>query len=992
MRFARKTLSLALTASLLLSGGVVAPAAWANAGVTIRKAAGRPLAVRVGQANGLTHIDFPGESPSTSHRDGQKIVLSFSHAAMSPDLARLKIDPTKFVKSVTVAPVGGGLRLRLTLADDADARIGKADGVPTISLFQKPQAAPVTTAVSAPKDQPPTSRADPTPIGGRLKMQPELEGQTVLFKFAWRAPLGSAVFRRGDAIWMVFDAKAVIDVSAAPRGNPQFRKIEAFQGPDYSAVRILAPETTLATVGAQGGVWTLALGPAQSQLSGPIKIGRDDQSGLAVLTAQVAGATGVFWVADPAVGDRVAVVTALAPAKGVASPRSLVDASLLASAQGLAIVPTVDNLQVTSDGDVVRIGRPQGLALSSAHAAVHEAAAVLGLPQAAPMPALVDFDGWSKTGGASFLARYDQLQNVAADEVGKGKAGGVGARLALARFLAGSELSYEALGVLDMVAKADQTIMGDAYFRGLRGAARAMAGRYKDAQADFSSPVLVNDPASALWRGYIAEKLGDHAGARQQFAAGRRAMPLFSEKWRGRFAEADAEAALGVNDLPTARNEIVLAGGLKIDPVDAARLKLLQARLLEAQGQLDGALPLYDQVGVDPYGALSAPATLHAVQIRLQQGKMKPADAETALDSLRFRWRGDATELETARTLGRLYLSQGQYRQALETLRSANGRLPDLPAAVSISTDLSNIFKTLFLNGGADGLQPIQALALFYDFKDLTPIGADGDQMVRKLSHRLVDVDLLDQAAELLKYQVDNRLDGVPKAEVSTDLAMIDLMDKKPEDALSALNNSRTTLLPTALNARRRLIEARAHLALGRYDNAIELLQGDKTPEASDIRAEIAWRQKNWPQAAGLFEAELGDRWKNAAPLTGDEQGRLVRAGTAYSLAGDDKSLARLRDRYGKQADAGTAPNVVKVALAGVDGGQLTAADFARAVSDETVFEGWVAAMKKRFASESSPFSGGGSLPAAAPAKPVVQAAATPANKPAAKPQPKRRA
>ena len=133
---------------------------------------------------------------------------------------------------------------------------------------------------------------------------------------------------------MVFDAKAAIDVSAAPRGNPQFRKIEAFQGADYSAVRILAPETTLATASAQGGVWTLALGPAVAADSAPVKIGRDDQSGLAVLTAQVAGATGVFWVADPAVGDRVAVVTALAPAKGVPSPRSLVDASLLASVQG----------------------------------------------------------------------------------------------------------------------------------------------------------------------------------------------------------------------------------------------------------------------------------------------------------------------------------------------------------------------------------------------------------------------------------------------------------------------------------------------------------------------------------------------------------------------------------------------------------------------------------------------------------------------------------
>jgi hypothetical protein len=242
------------------------------------------------------------------------------------------------------------------------------------------------------------------------------------------------------------------------------------------------------------------------------------------------------------------------------------------------------------------------------------------------------------------------------------------------------------------------------------------------------------------------------------------------------------------------------------------------------------------------------------------------------------------------------------------------------------------------------------------------------------LAKRLVDVDLLDQAAVLLKYQADNRLDGVPKAEVSTDLAMIDLMDKRPEDALDAINGSRTTLLPTALNARRRLIEARAHMALGRYDAAEELLEGDKSSEAEAIRADLAWRQKQWAKAGPLFEAELGDRWKSPQPLSGLEQGVLVRAGVAYSLAGDDKALTRLRDRYGKLGDEGDAPNVVKVALAGVDGGQLTATDFTRAASDAAVFAGWVAEMKKRFAKEPSPFGSA----AASSARPSPSPASTP--------------
>jgi tetratricopeptide (TPR) repeat protein len=973
----RKALCLVLIGSLALSGGAVAPAALADT-------AGRPLQVRIGQAKGLTHIDFPGEAPSGVKREGDAVVLSFTHAAPSPELAQLKFGDTNLVKSVKTNPLGAGLQIRLALAEGVEARTGKIDGVFALSLIRKPDAAPAQTAASSAKDQLPAARPDPVPAGGRVKMQAELQGKALALHFPWRAPLGAAVYRRGDALWIVFDAKAAIDVSSAPRGRAQIGRADAFEGGDYAAVRILAPPTVMAAASAVGGTWTVTIGPSVSQQPAQVSIGRDDQTGLAVLTAQVAGATGVFWVNDPSVGDRVAVVTALPPAKGSSAARTLVDAQILPSAQGLAVSPIADDLQVTSDGDVVRIGRPRGLALSSSHFAVHEAAAELGMPQAAAMPALVDFDGWSKLGSGTFLNRYDQLQEAAAEETAKGKAGGTGARLALARFLAGSELGFEAQGVLNLAAKADQTLLGDAEFRGLRGAARAMTGRYKDAEADFSSPVLAEDPASALWRGYVSEKIGDYPGARQQFAAGRRAMGLFAERWRGRFAEADAEAALNTGDLATAREELTLASGLKLEPIEAARLKLLQARLMEAQGQGSSALAFYDQVSNDPYGALSAPATLHAVEIRLKQGVLKPQDAEATLNSLRFRWRGDATELETVRALGQLYLSQGRYRDALEVLRSANGRMPDLPASIAIGADLTNTFKALFLGGGADGLQPIQALALFYDFKDLTPIGTDGDMMVRKLARRLVDVDLLDQASDLLKYQVDNRLNGVPKAEVATDLAMIDLMAKRPEDALAAINGTRTTLLPSALNARRRMIEARAHVALGGYDAAIELLEGDKSPEAQDVRADLAWRQRSWPEAGALFEAELGARWKNPQPLAGREQGELVRAGVAYSLAGDDKSLARLRAHYGKLAEAGDAPNVLKVALAGVDAGQLTAADFTRASSDAVVFASWVAEMKKRFVTSPSPFSGD--------PPPAAQAAAAPPPKPALKTSAKRKA
>ena len=258
-------------------------------------------------------------------------------------------------------------------------------------------------------------------------------------------------------------------------------------------------------------------------------------------------------------------------------------------------------------------------------------------------------------------------------------------------------------------------------------------------------------------------------------------------------------------------------------------------------------------------------------------------------------------------------------------------------------------------------------------------LGADGDLMVRKLVRRLVDVDLLDQAADLLKYQADNRLDGVPRAQVATDLALIYLMDRKPEQALQAINGSRTTILPTALNAERRLVEARALMGLGRTDHALEVIERDTSREGQDLRAEVFWKQKNWDASAALFEKSLGDRWKTPGPLSAEDEGKLLRTGVGYSLAGNDAALTRMQQRYGGFYDQARNPEALRVALSGVQTGQLSVADFGRATADNEAFAGWVDKMKARFREKPAPV--GVAKPAAPATPPAKQAAATTAAK-----------
>lgn len=908
-----------------------------------------PVEIRVGQAADLTRVELRGRLgvQARVRREGASLIVSLPKGA-DPDLARLHVAPPRGVASVMRRDGPAGPELVFALAEGMTAKSGAADGAIYLNVVVEP--APAKAPAQAP-----TGRPDPVPASGVVKVDARFENSTLRLRLPWAAPVGAAVFRHGDAIWIVFDARAKLDLSSAPKAMGEVKRIRWVQGGDFTVVRIDAPTWVAAEAQSDGSSWTFLLGPqAQPVGESDVKLGRDEQTGPATLTAALAGAHKVIWLRDPAVGDRLAVVTAPGPLKPVLRQHAFVEATLLPTLHGLAVQAQATDLTVAIDGDLVRISRPKGLALSPADAG-RRAALSDRMPQPALMPGLVDFDHWRDTGGAGFSARYAQLQALAYNEAGAGAGAPVAARMAFARFLVGSELSYEAIGVLDLLQKHNAAMGSDAEFRGLRGAARAMVGRYKEAAADFSAPSLANDPSAAVWRAYIDTRLGDWANARKGFLAGARAVDLFAPVLKSRFAAAHARAALETGDPRAAAALIEYALAQKPGAVDQLNIRLVQARLFEQEGQNERALAVYDAVARAPLDFLSAPAQLHASRLRLNAGQIKPADAVATLEGLRYRWRGDATELEISRMLGEIYLSQGRYREALDALRGAGKHLPDLPEAQKLQADLSQAFRSLFLEGRADALQPIQALAIFYDFRELTPVGADGDEMVRRLSRRLVDVDLLDQAAELLKYQVDHRLDGVAKSQVATDLAIVDLMNHHPELSLQAIENTRTTLLPAALNARRRVVEARTLNELGRYDQALEVLGKEAGPDALDARAEIAWKQQNWAAAAAALEKRLGERWKAPGPLAGEDESRLIRAGIAYSLAHDEKALERLTERWTGFIDQAHAPDALRLALSRFDSG-VAPAEFTRAVAQADTFAGWVATMKKRF--HGPPFPG----------------------------------
>jgi hypothetical protein len=170
--------------------------------------------------------------------------------------------------------------------------------------------------------------------------------------------------------------------------------------------------------------------------------------------------------------------------------------------------------------------------------------------------------------------------------------------------------------------------------------------------------------------------------------------------------------------------------------------------------------------------------------------------------------------------------------------------------------------------------------------------------MIRRLADRLVSVDLLDQAAELLQYQIDKRLEGAARAQVAARLAMVYLTHRKPDRAIASLRSTRIADLSGELRQQRLLLEARAQSDVGRHDLALDIISNLSGREAVRLRSDIYWASRKWRESAEQIELYYADRWRDFKPLNSAEKGDVIRAVVGYALAEDAIGLSRFREKY----------------------------------------------------------------------------------------------
>ena len=807
-----------------------------------------------------------------------------------------------------------------------------------------PHAAPASTSPVSEKQE--MSKVAPAlgiaPREGQQAVTAEFRRQADQMRliFPFEAPTAAAIFRRAGTLWMVFDTRGSVDLPPlGPETASMIRHVQGMALPDGYVVRVMLDRPRLIGAASEGNTWTVTIGDNITDTVKPLTVIRSLPNAVRpTVTIPLEQARELHRIADPDMGDSLLVVTALGPARGFIKPQEFVEFRALASTHGVAVQPHADDVQVEMAPDNVIVARPSGLTLSGGAMAARNASAY--------RPMIFDPQVWGFDRQSNLTERQYKLIAAAADA---GETRRSMPRFELARFYLSREMYPEARGVIDVALAEERPSADNPSGLVLRAITSLMLNRPVEALKELSHPLLGDQYDAPLWRAFALARLGKWDEARRAFRNVEAAIPTLPVELQRLALKEALRAAIEVRDFEMAQTLFSEFQTIGTPPEIQPDMSVLQGRLSQGLGNTPEALRNYRRASESDDRRSAAQGQLRSLSLRYETGDLKRPEVINDLETLTTVWRGDETEIEALHKLARLYTEEHRFRDAFYVMRSALKAHPDAEMSRRIHDEAAVTFDSLFLAGKGDALPAIEALSLFYDFRELTPIGRRGDEMIRRLADRLVSVDLLPQAAELLQHQVDNRLQGAARAHVATRLAVVYLMDGKPERAQAVLRATRAGELSTDLRNLRLLLEARALSDIGRHDVALEVVAAIDSREAIRLRADILWAAKRFGESAEQIELVHAERWRDFAPLSDIERADILRAAVGYALAGDAIGMGRLREKYDVKMKEGPDQRAFEIATAPHDAKGAEFRDLAKTATAFNSLDAFLRDMRSRY-------------------------------------------
>lgn len=805
----------------------------------------------------------------------------------------------------TPAPVAATIPAPITPAPVSEAMTAKADITPAlvddyISLTQlSPAAGHNEESEAAVAQEPPhaevaqaTTEAKPP----AEQMQPaEVTGEKIVLPLLADDPF--AVFTQGQNIWIVADDTIKLSESQFRNENKELSyPVKVIQAQQGSILEIAPGKQVVPYVHTEAdGKLALILSESPAspgKLLIPALTTAQDKNSISI----EAGKTGkIVSATDPQTGATLYMVPVSGAGAGIDTERKFVEFALPATAQGIVVQKTTDDVSVAQENNAINITSSKGLAISAEFKKELEDIKAASLTRKIP-PVLFPYALWKLDDPKQFV----QMQRDLFRTIYSGKPEAANkARLRLLQIFLAEGLFAEANGMANDILRSSYKFYVENKVATMRGVANFFRQRYPEAERDFAAEELESMPEVKMWQDIIAMASGkskDTFDFKKSYDATIAYYPpTFIQKM-----------ALLVTDKLVEHKEYDHASAvflaLQKDGLDEPVKKyfdFMRAKILSETSNEEEASKIWERQAADVNDRLiRARAEFSLVNMYLREEKIPYDEASKRLEKLRIVWRGDALELNVLTLLGNLYLEQKDYARALRAWRDIVAYYSDVPDAITTARKMQSVFVKLFNKGAASEMPPLTALSLFYEFRDLVPTGTEGDLMIRNLAERLVKMDLLDRASQLLSHQIKNRLQGPERSRVGARLAEIYLMNRQPKQALEILKISGYGDLGADIQLARIRLTAQALAQQGQLDKAIEVLSSDTSAEGNLLRLSVYWTNWDWPNVVAMAEEILSNRNDPSAPLTLPESEVLLKLATAYVYEQDSGQIQYLRDYF----------------------------------------------------------------------------------------------
>lgn len=770
----------------------------------------------------------------------------------------------------------------------------------------------------------------------KINVSAAKDSAVIRLPFSERAAI--AVFVRGNYLWIVLDNAYNVDLSDFESlQKTVVVKAESIKA-DKSVIRVALEDNIYVSVAKEESSfeWAILLTEGKHQPTHPlaVEVNTDPPSPPNVFIKSLQMAD-VVSITDPLIGDEMLVTPLYTFGEAIAVGREFIEFSILPTAQGIAVIKKEDNILTTELRNGLRISSPQGTILTAGLPPVSSTVTTSTLQN---IPTLFPYEKWQLPPDVPERKELQRLFRGIVENTNHREANEQ--RIRLAQIYIGKGLAAEALGILGGIGRTDPIFYRTSKLAALHGAANFLMYRFSEAARDFSASELNNNKEIEFWRTLLADLLGtptpyDFLGMNEDYIS--KYPPLLRQRLAIVAAnhsvdEKNYNVSLKIFDTLRGNADSSQAENNKLEPskTDTSKsetskteagktenakeesnkgdlattirpyINYLFAKIATETGQATEGVDMWEQLTSDysnPF--IQTHAEFSKIIWDMNHGNLDKEHAIEKLERLRLSWHGDGMELKILELLGNLYSDKKDYVNAMRVWDNGVSSFPSTPIAIEMARKMRSTFTVMFSEEATVNTPPMDALVLYYQYKSYAPSTGANSEITDRLADKLVGIDLLQQAANLLDHEMRSNVSKERRSRVGAKIASIYLMAHDPQKALSVLQDSVYGEVPNSLKALRNRLTSQALFEMGELDRAKQIIARDEGVDAERIRLGIYWQQKDWPNVITTSEGILKIRKDVSAQLSIEESDTVLRLALAYVFQNDPLQLQYLHDYFG---------------------------------------------------------------------------------------------